>query len=316
MRSFSVSHKGHAREFALAETTTLGELRSLVAEAFGVEPQNQKMLLKGAKFTDTGISIDNVIPEGARILLMGTATREIEAFKASTARREEGRANYNRYMASASSIYRTQTRQIGGIGGGGDEEYGFGAFEALPDLPERERALGILRKLASDEGVKQLMKKHKYAVGVLRELHPFERTILGYNRNRGQVIALRLRTDDLDGFRDYQAVRLVLMHELAHMVWDEHDANFNALNSQHCREVVELDWTRRGRTLGGVPAASYYEPQASEAQSVDGGALRATGFVLGGEAPQLPPDASDQMAADHRRELIYKAAQKRMDKKR
>eukprot|EP00955_Chlamydomonas_euryale_P009888 106152-Chlamydomonas_euryale.AAC.1 len=42
--------------------------------------------------------------------------------------------------------------------------------------------------------------------------------VLGYNMNRGQEIALRLRTDDLRGFRKYEAVRDTLVHELAHMV--------------------------------------------------------------------------------------------------
>ncbi|KAJ1773912.1 hypothetical protein IW140_003150 [Coemansia sp. RSA 1813] len=310
MRSFSISHKGQAKAFVLAETTTLGELRDMVADAFGVEPQNQKMLLKGGNFAHDTTAIEEAISENARIVLVGTATRDLEAFKASTAKREEGRANRNLYMAKgASSIYRTRATQIG-------SDHGFQEFETLPDFPDKERALKMLHKLANDEGVKQVMKKHEYLVGTLRELHPFERTILGYNRNRGQVIALRLRTDSLDGFRDYMEVRRVLMHELAHMVWDEHDTNFRALNSQHCREVVELDWTRRGQTVG--PAgASYYEPQdESEAQSVDGGALGATGFVLGGEAPLLPPGDSDNSTdAAARRELIYKAAQKRMDKR-
>jgi hypothetical protein len=54
----------------------------------------------------------------------------------------------------------------------------------------------------------------------------------GVNINRGQEISLRLRTDDLKGFRRYDRIRETLVHELAHMVWGEHDDNFKALNSQ------------------------------------------------------------------------------------
>ncbi len=41
-----------------------------------------------------------------------------------------------------------------------------------------------------------------------------------------------MRTDDLKGFRRYDRIRETLIHELAHMVWGEHDANFKELNSQ------------------------------------------------------------------------------------
>lgn len=56
--------------------------------------------------------------------------------------------------------------------------------------------------------------------------------VLGYNVNRGQEISLRLRTDDLRGFRKYARIRETLVHELAHMVWEEHDDRFKTFNSQ------------------------------------------------------------------------------------
>jgi hypothetical protein len=57
-----------------------------------------------------------------------------------------------------------------------------------------------------------IMKKYNWHVGVLKEMPPeglvgiSERCILGYNLNRGEVIALRLRTDDLKGFRNYNRI--------------------------------------------------------------------------------------------------------------
>lgn len=69
-----------------------------------------------------------------------------------------------------------------------------------------------------DKGIVGIMKLHQWRVGSLIELSPAEKSILGYNRNKGQLIALRLRTDDLEGFRHYDAVRKVLLHELAHNV--------------------------------------------------------------------------------------------------
>ena len=54
----------------------------------------------------------------------------------------------------------------------------------------------------------------------------------GVNINAGQEISLRLRTDDLRGFRRYDRIRETLIHELTHMVWGDHDNNFKELNSQ------------------------------------------------------------------------------------
>ena len=54
--------------------------------------------------------------------------------------------------------------------------------------------------------------------------------ILGVNINAGQEISLRLRTDDLRGFRRYDRIRETLIHELAHMV---------GLQPLHKRPVIE-----------------------------------------------------------------------------
>ena len=38
--------------------------------------------------------------------------------------------------------------------------------------------------------------------------------ILGFNKNMGEEISLRLRTDDLKGFRKYESIKKTLLHEL------------------------------------------------------------------------------------------------------
>ena len=50
--------------------------------------------------------------------------------------------------------------------------------------------------------------------------------VLGFNVNAGQEIALRLRTDDLRGFRNYGVIIRTMLHELAHMVHSDHDDAF------------------------------------------------------------------------------------------
>ncbi|KAJ2609999.1 hypothetical protein H4S08_003813 [Coemansia sp. RSA 1365] len=281
--SVRVSHKGRIEELSVTQTTTVNQLRAEIAQVFGVEPENQRLLYRGA-LTENSATVESLVPNGGKIILVGATTQEYNTFQTNVERRQKGQANHEKYKATSASVYRTPVVR---------SEFGFGVLEPLAQLPQQQRAMEILRRLANDIGVREVMRKHEYRVGVLRELHPNERSILGYNRNRGQVIALRLQTDDLEGFRDYLGVRQVLMHELAHMVWDKHDDNFHRLNRQHCREVVELDWSQRGRTVG---TTKVYEPPTEQAAEVDGGSLGLSGFVLGGQIPQksLPRDQAYQ----------------------
>ena len=87
------------------------------------------------------------------------------------------------------------------------------------------------RRLAADRGIQAVMARYQWRVGLLSELPPQGKVgispvcVLGLNVNRGQEIKLRLRTDDLRGFRKYDKIRETLIHELAHMVsvlwaWD------------------------------------------------------------------------------------------------
>ena len=62
---------------------------------------------------------------------------------------------------------------------------------------------------------------------------------------------LRIRTDDLKGFRKIESVFDVLYHELAHNEISEHNSDFKALNSLIKKQCHELDWTKsRGHRLG------------------------------------------------------------------
>ncbi|KAJ1654237.1 hypothetical protein GGF44_005579 [Coemansia sp. RSA 1694] len=296
---------------------TLGSLRQRLEQQFGVAPPQQRLLLKGeiggsgsggGPLAADATPIASLIPANSRVVLIGTPVAELAAYHESSSLREEGRINYAKYQTTSVSQTRDPLETL---------EHTFHSFETLPGLLLQAQALAMLRRLARDVGVRQIMSKRKYSVGVLRELHPNERTILGYNRNRGQVIALRLRTDDLDGFRDYDAVRKVLMHELAHMVWDEHDDRFHSLNREHCQELEDLDWTRRGQTVSGSAPSSgprFQQPTADDDMGhVDGGALTSSGFVLGGTAPQLPPDSSTEEALQSRRDLAFEAWQRRRE---
>jgi len=127
-----------------------------------------------------------------------------------------------------------------------------GSFETLPqfNFPPPSKALRLLHRIATDNGVMAIMKRYNWHIGSLKEMPPkglvgiSERCVLGYNVNRGQIIALRLRTDDLKGFRNYNRIIETMLHELCHMVYDEHDSNFWQFFRKLKREYEELDWKR------------------------------------------------------------------------
>lgn len=105
-------------------------------------------------------------------------------------------------------------------------QFRFHSIEPLPHLPNPSFARTLLQKLADDPAIKHIMQTHHFSVGVLTELAPHEQPdLLGLNMNAGQVIKLRLRTNDYEGFRMYKEVRRVLCHELVHNAWGDHDDN-------------------------------------------------------------------------------------------
>jgi hypothetical protein len=89
-----------------------------------------------------------------------------------------------------------------------------GRYEVLPQFtnPPAAKAMKLLKRISTDPGILAIMKKYNWHVGTLKEMPPeglvgvSEVCVLGYNQNMGQAIALRLRTDNLKGFRYYNVV--------------------------------------------------------------------------------------------------------------
>ena len=172
------------------------------------------------------------------------------------------------------------------------------------------------------------MRAHHWTVPLLTEMDPAQHTTysgrtLGLNRNGGEVIELRLRTDAGDGYRNYAGIRKTLCHELAHNVWGEHDANFWALCKQIERDVDRADWRSGGRAL---TDQHFYTPDEQEQEDDDDGLHDHGGwtggeFVLGGatESASVAPttsrsNISAQLASRpvNRRDILAQAAEERL----
>ena len=196
--------------------------------------------------------------------------------------------------------------------------YTFDAIIPLSYLPNPDRSKKFLQRLADDPGIKSAMRKHQFRVGVLTEMDPSQHTThesrtLGLNRNRGEVIELRLRTDAYDGYRDYKIIRDTLCHELAHNVHGPHDRNFWDLCKAVEREVKAGDWKSGGQAVGNQ---IYYDPEEREGH-VDGGGWQGGEFVLGGSTH--PPASRSDLPGEapmNRREAMARAAEERMKRVR
>jgi hypothetical protein len=205
-----------------------------------------------------------------------------------------------------------------------DAAYTFLQLRPLPNMPHPERSMAFLQRLKEDPGIRHAMRKHKFSVGLLTEMDPAAYTesthegttrILGLNRNAGEVIELRLRTDAGDGYRAYGVIRKTLCHELAHNVHGPHDSKFWDLCHLIEREVQGADYKSGGRTVGDQ---DYYQPSEGfegggdddEQHVYDHGGWTGGTFVLGGGSGS-GSSASQDSPGLSRREIIARAAEER-----
>ncbi|KAK9151505.1 hypothetical protein Syun_009814 [Stephania yunnanensis] len=180
--------------------------------------------------------------------------------------------------------------------------------------PPASEALRRMHILASDPGIVAIMNKYRWRVGIMTEIAPVgyvgisPKCILGFNKNHGEEISLRLRTDDLKGFRKYESIKKTLLHELAHMVHSEHDANFYALDKKLNEEATALDWTKsKSHTLSGYSHSDHYEEEYYVGTS-------SNSQRLGGDTPHLLATARESsVAAAYRRMANFSTNNSELD---
>lgn len=269
----------HSREERrLHPNSTVGDLRMKIAErsTAALSPSDVKVIYKGKVLNDANAVLGTFLftSRGNR-----TAGSKVFRFMATGVSKNESKTmarEMQEGVQKAKSLVkddlteagqrRIQQRTVQGqrllqkasivaqrpqnIISSSSSRYGFDRVETLPNLPDEGKAREILTTLANDPGVKACMAKHRWKVGSLAELYPegnvgeTQVCVMGLNKNNGAQILLRIRTDDLKGFRKVLSIREVLYHELAHNVHSEHDGKFFQLMRQIKRECLELDWTQ------------------------------------------------------------------------
>jgi len=189
----------------------------------------------------------------------------------------------------------------------GPISYGFQAVQTLTGLHSEKKARKILNSLANDPGILAVMKNNEWLVSELCEMYPegyvgvSEVCVLGLNENKGQRIKLRIRTDDLSGFRKYLSIKKVLYHELAHNVHSDHNSDFFMLMREIEREANALDWTQTHGNVLSVGSVAHGSEEDSEPDFDDSDNDVGGGHKLGGAtqiiSAVLPPRAMAGAAA-------------------
>ncbi|MCJ1433840.1 hypothetical protein MMC27_003205 [Xylographa pallens] len=305
--SLTISHHGAPHVFRLPATSTILDLSADIQTTLHIPPASQKLLvpklgLLKPPFAPTPLT---TLPS-KKIQLLASTPSEIASVSAP---RTASPLRSSSPLKAATPSKRHDWRKAQD-----EATYTFQTLLPLPYLPDPERSRRYLARLRDDAGIKAAMRKHKFSVGVLTEMNPAEHTThesrtLGLNRNRGEVIELRLRTDAYDGYRDYKVIRKTLCHELAHNVFGDHDRNFWDLTGAIEKEVERGDWRNGGKA---VSIEEFYNPDdRGEDGHVDGGGWSGGEFVLGGGGKEGSGGA-DGRGGMNRRELIAKAAEERM----
>ncbi|CAO2162868.1 unnamed protein product [Urochloa humidicola] len=315
----SVTWRGRQLDVDADPSCTVKEFGQLLQDLTSVKPETLKLIVpqstnKGSKlitpFSDPHSSLtlnEAAISEGKPIRMMGVFYDEIEEVS------DNGKRPDLRIIGFDEEEQRLRQRSSGmpqislKLPQG---QYIFCDFRTLhlPGIelnPPPSEALKRMHMLACDPGIIAIMNKHKWRVGIMTEMAPVgyvgvsPKCILGFNKNMGEEISLRLRTDDLKGFRKYESIKKTLLHELAHMVHSEHDANFFALNKQLNEEAASLDWTKsRGHMLSGRKIFDSYEDEF-----VLEPGITTAGHRLGGESSSMASARALSGAAAYHRFL-------------
>lgn len=312
--SLNVTHHGASHTFTFPKTATITDLSEEVASSLHIPVSNQKFMvsklgLLKPPFKDPNLSLNTLLDK--KVSILGSTAAEVSSLSKTAAEvaQRSSRPSTSRNTVKAYKTHDWKREQE-------ESQYTFTTLRPLPYLPRPERSLQFLQRLKDDAGIKAAMRKHKFTVPLLTEMNPIEHTqsnhegtsrTLGLNRNAGEVIELRLRTDAYDGYRDYKTIRNTLCHELAHNVHGPHDRNFWDLCKQIEKEVAAADWRSGGRSVG--DQAEYY---SGDEEVDDHGGWSGGDFVLGAGSSGGAESVGTQSQGMSRREIMAKAAEERM----
>lgn len=322
MRSFNLSYKSSSTQITFDSTEqSVSSLLQAIYPELSTDTHNIKLLVPGRRALalvggqTSQLTLQDVgIAEGSKVIMLATSISD-------TIKLDSDLKANSRMRGFDSELKRELMRN--GIEGGPARrkrahkmpqspppqshfnDYKAWTPEGLILHPPPSEALALLYALASDPGIVAVMKEKGWEVGMLTEMPPEGKVgispvcILGLNVNAGQEIQLRLRTDDLKGFRKYQAIRDTLCHELAHNVHGDHDGRFKALNSEIKQKVDGISGAKRSLLADGSSFdlgsnQNHWSFLGDEEEDSDGlrklmeETAKLSGRALGGHEKRMP----------------------------
>ena len=251
-----LSYQGQTIPVSNVTTTMTGmDLYRHIAQVLSIIETDEelKILYKGKRISkeeDTTSIIFPTIPtKPPKLIVLTTPSKTIQEmatkksdptirnFEQEEQRRRQHQQEQEQQMYWGSQFHRQS------------KDYKFCRFQACTwqsfghrpsdSTPHDFAALALLQRLATDPGIVAIMTERELVVGTLGEMDPIDDRImqkkqqeqqgsclLGYNTNGGARIDIKLRTDDLKGFRPYPQLVETLIHELSHNWVGEHNLLF------------------------------------------------------------------------------------------
>lgn len=271
-KKFSVNLVFQSQTVTLSDidqSTTCNDIRSAAFEKFNLSEQTQlRLLLNGKQLKESDEPAFPTLPKKkAKVIVMATSSVILKSL-------EEKRSDplirgFDQEEAKAANRKELEARQKRHWGDGmvQDKNFKFCRFEACTwqdfghrpteQTPHAFAAMQLLEKLSQDPGIVAVMKERELVVGTLGEMDPIDDRImlkkqqeqkgsclLGYNTNGGTRIDIKLRSDDLQSFRQYPELVATLIHELSHNWVGEHNTlfwlNYAQMRAEYLYEHARL----------------------------------------------------------------------------
>lgn len=206
-RTLVVLHRDQTLDVTVPEDEDVASLALRCADITNVELEKLSIFFIPKpglmKYPFSNRKLNDFLTPSTRIKLIGTPSSEVKRMNDMGAQAKnlaKARSNFKKVTPTKHRDWKKVQEE---------STYTFHGIEPLQYLPNPEKSRRYLERLANDPGIKAAMRKHKFSVGLLTEMNPAEHTThesktLGLNRNKGEVIELRLRTDRYDGYRDYK----------------------------------------------------------------------------------------------------------------
>ncbi|EME26309.1 hypothetical protein Gasu_60400 isoform 2 [Galdieria sulphuraria] len=289
-----ISYRSTQYRLFVEKSCKVLELKRKIRELVDIQVPILTLLVAGKKLQDDQqqlVSFFNQQKGELHILVLASSSEAVQQIQQSKS------DPLMRPLEQQKSINRLPSRRR-------DSKRMFCEVVSLEGFLDKQRAQEILERLASERGVLTVVEKYNLSITRIKEMYPCGKVgidpicVLGLNK--GNEIQLRLRTDDLQGFRSYDRILKVLFHELAHCRYGKHNREFYAFMNQLEKEAEAADWTKHGgrRLLDSVAS----EVQQVTTEESSRGLLGYNG-ALGGKPRRKSP-----------REAAAEAAKLRMNK--